>query len=131
MIHNFVPVMHNCCLHRNIAFCISQDAKFIFKNWHFTQRTGWNLLSSQILGHTKLIVQLGTNKWPVFFFFFFFFFVCLLLLLHCSSSYIPVQWLEILLSMLKMILDLENLKWWQVYICASIQLSSLAPRPTA
>jgi len=55
-VHSSIPLLdppwnqkRDCCLHRNINFSISQDAKFIFEILCSTQRTGWNLPLSQIL----------------------------------------------------------------------------------
>ena len=61
-VHGSIPLLdppwnrrHDSCLHRNIDFRISRDAKFIFKISCSTQRTEWNLLLSQILSRVVAV----------------------------------------------------------------------------
>ena len=61
-VHDSIPLLdqpwnrrHSCCVHRNIDFSISRDAKFIFKISCSTLRTEWNLLHSQILSRVVAV----------------------------------------------------------------------------
>ena len=67
-VHGSIPLLdppwnrrHDCCLHRNIDFRISRDAKFIFKISCSTLRSGWNLLHSQIL--SRVVVDKKYTQW--------------------------------------------------------------------
>jgi len=68
-VHGSTPLLdppwnrrHSCCLHRNIDFSISRDAKFIFKISCSTLRTEWNLIHSQILSRVVVVKSTHSNK---------------------------------------------------------------------